>query len=290
MPFLRSLEETVSKYKGREWRASSAKDISEFASHPCAIFSDDSVSIFAKFSDSPDAAQQFEIELVSLNYLKTYAGVMIPTPIGIISMANGTLFVMEALDVIERGPLQWRQIGRALAQIHRIKSDSCGFHMNNYFGPLGQDNTPIRDWVTFFRERRLIPHLKLAVDSGNLPCSIALQVESLIKRLPELCGPETKPSLLHGDAQQNNFISTSQGAYVIDPAVYYGNPEIDLAFIDFFQSVPEEVFEGYREEMPIDIGFIERRNFWRVSGYLAVVAVGGQEYLNKLTSALQGYL
>jgi fructosamine-3-kinase len=105
------------------------------------------------------------------------------------------------------------------------------------------------------------------------------KIEKLIMGLPDLHLPEVQPSLLHGDAQQNNFISTEQGAMVIDPAVYYGNLEMDLAYMDYFQPVPGDVFDGYREIMPIDPGFEERRDLWRLPGYLAVLTVEGSRFL-----------
>lgn len=284
------LEETVSAYLNRKWRISSARDLSDLACHPCGIFSDDSFGVFAKFSEHGHAVRQFEIEKNSLEYLANRAGVLIPTSIGIIPVESGTLFIMEALTAIERGPLHWHQIGKALARVHSVKSDFCGFHMNNYFGPLDQDNTPAKDWATFYGEYRLKPRLKMAVDSGNLPSPLASQVESVIRRLPGLCGPEVQPTLLHGDAQQNNFISTREGVYVIDPAIHYGNPELDLAFIDYFQPVPQAVFDAYREEISIDPGFDERRNLWRISGYLAAVTVEGSPYLGMLADALRRYL
>jgi len=46
-----------------------------------------------------------------------------------------------------------------------------------------------------------------------------------------LCGPEPAPSLLHGDAQQNNFVSTDAGAVIVDSAPYFGHPEVDLALV-----------------------------------------------------------
>jgi protein-ribulosamine 3-kinase len=289
-PLRAPIEEIVSEYKRREWRVKSARDMSEFACHHCAILADDAFAVFAKYSEEPGAAKQFEIELNGLQYLAKNTGVMIPTPIGIVAVENGTLLIIEALKAVERGPLQWRQMGKTLARIHRVKSDRCGFHRHGFVGPLDQDNTPTRDWMTFYREHRLWPRLRLAIDSGNLPSSVASQVEKLIARLPELCGPEIMPALLHGDAQQNNFISTAEGTFVIDPAVYYGNPEIDLALIDSFQPVPDDVLNGYREEMPIDPGFFERRDLWRVSIYLAAVTVEGPMRLYRLTSALQRYL
>ena len=289
-PLRTPLERAVSEHSGREWRVTSARDMSDYACHHCAILSDDSFAVFAKYSEDTEASKQFEIELAGLQYLSKSARVMIPTPIGIVPVANGTLLIMEALNAIERAPRQWRQIGKTLARIHRVKSDCCGFHTDNFFGPLDQDNTPTPDWPTFYRERRLWPRLRLAIDSGNIPSSVASHVETVIQRLPELCGPDITPSLLHGDAQQNNFISTAKGAFVIDPAIYYGNPEIDLAYVDYFHPAPDDVFKGYREEMPIDSGFFERRDLWRVSGYLAAVAAEGPVHLSRLTGALQGYL
>ena len=248
------------------------------------------MAVFAKYGAGPDAAKQFEVEQAGLQYLAENTGVLIPTLIGIVPVTNGTLFIMEALNAIERRPLQWRQIGKTLARIHRVKSDRCGFDRDNYFGPLEQDNTPIQNWATFYGQRRLWPRLRMAIEADNIPSSVASQVEMVIKRLPELCGPEIGPTLVHGDAQQNNFISTATGTFVIDPAIYYGNPEIDLAFIDYFQPVPDDLFAGYSEERPIDSGFFARRDLWRISGYLAAVAVEGSAYLGRLTNALQRYL
>lgn len=284
------IEKTVSEYIGREWSITCAKDLSDLACHHCVIVSDHSFAAFVKYSDMADASTQFEIELSGLRYLSTKAGVLIPTPIDIVRLEHGTLLVMEALQAVERTSPQWRQIGKTLARIHQITSDRCGFHRDGFIGPIYQDNTPTRNWATFYGECRLWPRLKMAVDSGNLPSSVASQVEMLIQRLPELCSADITPSLLHGDAQQNNFISTAQGAVVIDPAVYYGNPEIDVALIDCWQPVPDDVFESYKEEMPLDSGFYERRNLWRVSIYLAAVAIEGPGHLNRLTNALQGYI
>jgi fructosamine-3-kinase len=227
--------------------------------------------------------------MTSLEYLSSHAGVQTPTPIGIAQAESGTLFIMEALEAVPRGPRQWRDIGKQLARIHKVKSEQCGFHMDNYFGPLEQVNTPLKSWGAFYGENRLRPRLQMAAASNHLPAAVAAKVEAVIERLPELCGPEIKPTLLHGDAQQNNFISTASGAAVIDPAIYFGNPELDLAFVNYFQPVPDEVFAAYQEEMPIDKGFEERRDLWRISGYLAAVAVEGGAYLKMLTDALQPY-
>jgi fructosamine-3-kinase len=54
------------------------------------------------------------------------------------------------------------------------------------------------------------------------------------------------------------------------------------------------VFDAYREVAPIDAGFAERRELWRVFGYLAVVAVEGgsafgRRHLANLADAVRKY-
>lgn len=289
-PLRDPLEALVSQYTGRKWRIRDARDMTDYACHPCAILSGDSYSVFAKFSEAPNGQEQFGIELAGLRLLRDRTGVLIPTPLGILPVAGGSLLVLEAVREVERTPREWRQIGQALAQIHQIKGERFGLERNGYIGPLYQDNTPHDKWADFYAERRLAPALRLAIASGNLPSDITRQVEQIIARLPELCGPEPIPTLLHGDAQQNNYISTEKGAVIIDPAVYYGHPEMDLAFMDYFQPVPEAVFDGYREILPIAPDFPERRDLWRVWGYLAAVTVEGAVHLPKLVNAIRKYV
>jgi len=289
-PLRSSVEQAVSLHIGRPWTAEDARDMTDYASHPAAILSDGSYSVFAKFSEAANGLEQFEIERAGLRLLSDLSGVLTPAPIGVIPVTGGSILILEAVQAVDRRPHHWRQMGRMLARIHKITGDRFGLERHGYFGSLYQDNTPTSDWTTFFAERRLLPGLRLAIDSGNIPSAVIQQVETVIARLPELCGPEIVPTLLHGDAQQNNFISSERETAVVDPAVYYGHPEMDLAHIDFFEPVPKDVFEGYAEELPIDPGFWERRELWRMWGYLAVVSVEATGYLDRLTEAVQRYI
>ena len=289
-PLRTPVEQIVSEHTRRKWTIKTARDMAEFACHPAAILSDGSYSVFAKFSAAPDGIDQFETELAGLRFLSDRSGVLIPALIGIIPVPGGSILVLETVRAVERAPRHWRQIGQALARIHKVKGERFGLETNGYFGPLFQDNTPMSDWPAFYAERRLWPGLRMAMASGNLPPDLIPPLERIIARLPELCGPDVVPALLHGDASHNNFISTTRGAVVIDPAVYFGHPEMDLAYIDFFQSVPQDVFEGYQELLPIDPGFWERRGLWRIWGYLACVSVEGQVYAGRLAEAIKRYL
>jgi fructosamine-3-kinase len=169
-------------------------------------------------------------------------------------------------------------------------------HLNGFFGPLPQDNAPVASnhWSDFYAERRLAPRLRSSVDTGHIPVALAADIEQLRRRLPMLCGPEPRPSLLHGDAQHHNFVSTFTGAVVVDAAPYFGHPEIDLALVDYFSPVPGDVFDAYREVSVIDPGFAQRRELWRIFAYLAVVTVAGDKpfgrgILARLADAVRHY-
>ena len=266
------------------------------------MFQGDHLFVFAKLGIGDDAAEKFQAELNGLSLLRDSARIATPTPIGtgVVPIDHGCLLLTEALS--ERPPEDrtrddWRSIGHTLATLHQVRSARFGLEaFNGYFGPLPQDNQPVSSnrWVDFYTERRVIPLLRSAVDSGHLPTNLANHVEHLVQRLPSLCGPEPQPTLLHGDAQQNNFVSTEAGAVVTDVAPYFGHPEIDLALVDYFQPVPRDVFDTYRDIAPIDVDFAQRRDLWRMFVDLACITVEAAPFdryaLDRLTHVGRDYL
>ena len=121
-------------------------------------------------------------------------------------------------------------------------------------------------------------------------------IDRIATRLPDIAGPDPQPSLLHGDAQQNNFVTTATAAaaVVIDAAPYFGHPELDLALLDFFHPVPKDVLDAYRDITPIDPGFNERKELWRLPSYLAIITVDGRgpegrAAIENLASAISTY-
>ncbi len=287
------IEATVSMFLRRAWQIKAATGKTAEASHPAAILADETYAVFVKLGEGEQAEDQLTQEAAGLHLLTARGGVLTPAVIGIIQVADGALLILEAVQVIPREPLHWRQIGQALAQLHSSKGQAFGLDQHAYWGSYDQDNRPLADWPDFFWQRRIEPWLRAAVDSGRLPSTLATQVASIGKRLPELCGPTVQPALLHGDAHQNNFLSTARGPVLIDPAVYYGHPEIDLAYVDFFAPVPgvllAELFAGYQETTPLDPGFGDRKGLWLIHAQLAMIAVDGPQHVETLAATLQRY-
>lgn len=306
----RAVEVAASAHLGRPWTAAGFTDVDDRASHRCGIFWGEPFSVFVKLDRTVAGSEQFTAELRGLELLRRRAGVATPIPVaaGQVRVDSGSLLLLEAIPEVlpqARSAEQWRSIGRALATVHQVHGQRFGLaDFDGFFGPLRQDNRPVDtdSWPDFYAERRVLPRLRQAVDSGHLPPDLARDVERLVGRFPTLCGPEPKPTLLHGDAQQNNFLTPSAGAHtaadagavLLDPSPSFGHPEVDLALIDYFAPVPEGVFDGYREITPIDPDFAQRRELWRVFGYLAVITVDGtsafgRPFVDRLASAVRRY-
>jgi fructosamine-3-kinase len=294
------IERAASEHRGRRWASQGFTSLDNRASHPCGILRGVPFSVFAKLGTGPDAREQFTAELAGLRLISPAVPVPVPVAGGLADTEVGVLVLYEALP--ERPPgsrsrADWRSIGHVLATVHQVRHERFGLDgPRGFFGPLPQDNRPVpgNRWAEFFRERRLLPLLRAAADSGHLPPGLAAGVEEIAARLPALAGPEPQPCLLHGDAQQNNFVSTADGAVVIDAAPYFGHPEADLAMLGFFQPVPDDVLAAYQEILPVDPGFAGRRELWRLPVYLAVVAVAGDDpfgrrYLDRLAAAIRLY-
>ncbi|QDP98898.1 fructosamine kinase family protein [Microlunatus elymi] len=295
------MEAAVSADLGRSWRVGSWTDLADRASHPALVLRDDGFAVFAKHAAGADGAAQLGVELDGLRLIGDRSGVDVPAPVagGRVELPDGSaVMLVQALDErADRHPADWRAIGRALARIHRVTGETFGSTEDGYFGPLSQDNRPVDsdEWTEFYAVRRVLPWLRTARDADAIDAATVARMETLVGRLPELAGPRTSPRLLHGDAQHHNFVSTAKGAVVIDPSPYFGHPELDLALLDYFSPVPPQTWAGYQEIAPIDPGFAERRELWRIFAYLAVLTVDGdndfgRRFRGRLTAALDHYL
>ncbi|REL38802.1 fructosamine kinase [Rhodohalobacter sp. SW132] len=150
------------------------------------------------------------------------------------------------------------QFGEQLARLHQTKAERFGLNSDNYIGSLPQSNKHHAKWLTFFADERIGPQLKRAVDSGKMEPSIQKNWFGLLKRLDAII-PPTEPSLLHGDLWGGNYLFDEDGRVVlIDPAVYYGHPEMDLAFTKMFGGFDPAFYDGYGSITEIEADFKDR--------------------------------
>ena len=182
-----------------------------------------------------------------------------------------------------------RRFGRALAGLHRHKTRQYGLDHDNYIGRLPQKNDRRDTWNSFFMECRLEPQFAMAREQGFFNGMARQSLDRLGKSLTELL-PDEPPSLLHGDLWGGNYMCDSQNRPVlIDPAVYYGHREAELAFTTLFGGFGREFYSGYEESWPLQPGFSERRDIYNLYPLLVHVNLFGGMYVAQTESILRRF-
>jgi len=195
--------------------------------------------------------------------------------------------LLEHVSQGRAGPGYGGRLGEGLAGLHRTRSgpgdpDRFGWPGDNFIGSLPQANTPGDDWATFWRDRRLEPQLRAARDAGFLGGRRGLAVEHLLHRVDEALAPvaDEPPALLHGDLWGGNAYAGPEGEPVlIDPAVYRGHREVDLAMSELFGGFPADFLDAYDAAWPLPAGYPEvRRPLYQLYYLLVHVNLFGAGY------------
>jgi fructosamine-3-kinase len=171
---------------------------------------------------------------------------------------------------------------------------------DNFIGSTPQPNAPLcgdwakaednegTDWPGFFIKRRLRYQVDLAVRKGHgAELSGLLDVaEGPINRL--LSEAVESPSLLHGDLWSGNYMVDELGMpCLIDPAVYYGHREADLAMTRLFGGFEPAFYEAYMEAFPLAQGHEERLPVYQLYHLLNHLNLFGRSYLAQCMNILK---
>ena len=170
----------------------------------------------------------------------------------------------------------WEALGRSLAQLHRRKGESFGWHAPNFIGSLPQANARSAHWPAFWRDQRIVPQL-YKLGSGERK-----RIEAMLAHVEELAGAgnEDGASLLHGDLWSGNVHALENGSCaLIDPSSYFGHREVDLAMATLFGGFHERFFNAYEEEWPLLAGYEQRRHLYQLYYLLVHVNLFGWSYL-----------
>jgi fructosamine-3-kinase len=198
--------------------------------------------------------------------------------------------LLEWIEPGARGPGFGERLGRGLALLHRGTEGRIGWDEDNFIATLPQPNAETATWAEFWRERRLEPLLRRARDAGHAPGE-AREWERLFAGLDGLLAPgdEIVPSLLHGDLWSGNVLASASGEpCLVDPAVYLGHREVDLAMADLFGGFPPGFHEAYAEVWPLLPGYREaRRAAYQLYYLLVHVVLFGGGYAAQTRAALR---
>jgi fructosamine-3-kinase len=172
-------------------------------------------------------------------------------------------------------------LGTGLAALHRRGAEAFGLDHSNYLATLPQDNRVRGRWGELYAEQRIAPQVERAARSSEVDAALRRRLEQLIARLPQLVGPDEPPARLHGDLWGGNVIRDELGEPVlIDPAVYGGHREVDLAMMKLFGGFSERVFAAYHAAHPLEPGHNERLPLYQLYPLLVHVNLFGGSYVS----------
>lgn len=245
---------------------------------------------FLKWNDLETFPAMFGAEAKGLRLLRDAGALVVPEVIYVGYAGAHQFLMLEYVESVHRGRDYWEQFGRGLARLHKKSAASFGLDHNNYIGSLPQRNTSAASWVEFFIEHRLSAQLHMAIIQNRIDNVVVRKFDSLFRMLPEIL-PEEHPSLLHGDLWGGNIMTTSAGdPCLIDPAVYYGHREVDLAMTQLFGGFDPSFLSYYEEEYPLQPGWEGRLDVYNLYPLLVHVNLFGGGYSGQILSILKRFV
>ena len=225
------------------------------------------------------AAGEFAAEAAGLRWLADAGALRVAEVVAV-----GESWI--ALRWIERGRLDAggeEELGRGLAALHRAGAPAFGGAGPLRLGPLELPNDPAGDWPSFYAQRRLTP---LAARAG-----LTDVVGRVCSRIDAIAGPPEPPSRLHGDLWSGNVLAGADGRpWLIDPAVYGGHREVDLAMLALFGTPSPRTLAAYDEVWPRADGHEERLALYQLFPLLVHAVLFGGGYAASAEAAARRYV
>lgn len=242
---------------------------------------------FVKLNQASQIAM-FEAEAMGLQQIANSKTIRVPNPICSGAVDQSAYIVLEWLELGYGDQRAWEAMGRNLAAMHRVDSaKGFGWDRNNTIGATPQINHWTADWVEFFTEHRLGYQFRLASRrGGRFP-----KQDQLLAALPQLLADhQPQPSLVHGDLWTGNAAVTQQGDPVIlDPAVYFGDREVDIAMSQLFGSFPASFYQAYNEAFPLEPGYSQRKilyNLYHILNHFNLFGGSYESQANQMIATL----
>ncbi len=247
-------------------------------------------SYFIKWNDSFRYPEMFKKEAKGLQLLSKTNSVHIPDVIHVSEVDHVQFILLELITSAPRKKNYWDLLGKRLALLHQHPSEMFGLDHNNYIGSLPQYNSQNTSWVDFFIHQRLEIQLSHAERHHRIDTALRKRFELIYKKLPTLF-PDERPALLHGDLWSGNLLVNNSGEpALIDPAVYYGNREAELAYTKLFGGFDEQFYHAYQDVFSLETGFDERSDVYNLYPLLVHVNLFGGAYRQQVEWILSRYV
>lgn len=221
-----------------------------------------------------------------LDYLRDEGGLAVPD---VLYATSDVLVLPFVQGDAERSVAVERDLAEQLAALHDTAADQFGFPFDTLTGTYRQPNPWTDDWAEFFGTHRLGRAVGRAREEGALPLDLVERFSMLQGDLESLLDHGPTPALVHGDVWRENLLTDGESVRAfLDPACYYADREVELAYAEWTGVAGEAFFERYRAVAGVADGYAERRDVYRLYPLLTHLRYFGEEYLAPIRETLDG--
>lgn len=195
----------------------------------------------------------------------------------VVGVDESTLEI-TAIEPARAGDEAFEALGEGLAALHRLPQSMYGWRRDNYIGLSPQPNRWAEYWGEFFVQERLryqVSRIRASSVRNRFEDILDQCDDTLISWLNEHCD---QPSLLHGDLWSGNVLFDSEGPWLIDPAIYCGDREADLAMTEMFGGFGSAFYRAYDRAFPRTSVYEQKRDIYNLYHYLNHYNLFGSSY------------
>lgn len=270
------ITEQIANVTGRPLRQPQRQAVGGGSINQAYVLRDGQQSYFVKLNEAVQVTM-FEAEALGLREMHQTQTIRVPQPICWGTAGSSSYLALEWIELGRGDALAWQRMGQQLAALHRVTSlHGFGWHRNNTIGSTPQLNPWTASWTEFFTRHRIEYQLQLARRrGGHFP-----QEQALLAVIPQLLAHQPEPALVHGDLWSGNAACSQAGEpVVLDPAVYYGDREVDLAMTELFGGFPAAFYDGYNQVYPLAPEYQQRKTLYNLYHILNHFNLFGGSYL-----------
>jgi len=278
-----NIADQIQQATGKPFQATHQRSVGGGSINQAYALSGGDRAYFVKLNQA-ETLPMFEAEALGLEEIAKTGTIRVPQPICWGTANTFAFLALEWLDLGYGTHRSWEAMGHQLAAMHQVTSPKgFGWHRDNTIGSTPQPNTWTNNWIEFFCEHRLGYQLQLAMRrGGHFPNG-----DRLLDAVPMLLAERVpKPSLVHGDLWSGNAAVTKlEDPVILDPAVYFGDREVDLAMTELFGSFPNEFYRAYNAAYPLSEGYTQRKvlyNLYHILNHFNLFGGGYEAQANRM--------
>ncbi len=246
-------------------------------------------SYVVKSSWDEDALQMYMAEKEGLSAINDRKTIKAPSVIQCGNWKDSAFIVLDFINTKNADAGDFIKLAQELAALHRSSATQFGWANSNFIGSIRQKNKWHNDWIEFYVSQRLSPQLEIAQTKNLLSHQQVPGEDILISQCKNLC-QDVNPALLHGDLWSGNYLIADDGQpYLIDPAVYFGHNEVDIAMTKLFGGFSTRFYDVYFDEHPPQPGIEDRIAVYQLYYLLVHLNIFGTSYRPAVTRILRRY-